>query len=365
MRFAPYPAPSKAELDRVKRVLFPAEESTSQNKEEEFHSLPLTGEGEEEGEKEEADEIYESVEEDVGDNMSKDDDGDMRKPKTKGKSKMESVFRLDPNVEVFNKQTKPKRRGRSASVPDEVSICDAAAADTPGNDAASAVTAASTTPKRASRLHVSPSPRRFEPPFKTPPSASIGARGKSSSPMSASQGGESKGERTPSYKTPPKSPEGVNGNERSPPKASSKGDSAESQKEIAESPASSGAKRSQSSDASPAGPPTSTGKRKLYSNKNVPLEELPSPKKKPPRTKLPKVQLKMRPLNAAPKEDAPKKEKRETAKTRAEAYRVKHRNKILSDMEKQKSVIGDLLERRRQKRSLQESQSQSPEHDWK
>ena len=79
---------------------------------------------------------------------------------------------------------------------------------------------------------------------------------------------------------------------------------------------------------------------------------------------LPTLDTQQQPAKKAAKGPAPKRAKRETAKDRAEAYRVSNREEILRDMEKHKSTIDDLLEKRRQKRNMRQSQeNQSPDRD--
>ena len=191
MRYAPNPAPSKAELDRVKRVLFPTNDDSKEEKEGEFHSLPLTGEEEKDG-----DEAFESIteeeeEEEEKENMSLNDKESKTRRKRKGAPeglRVESIFRLDPNVEVF-RETKPVKSkrtlsARKASTSDDVSSSRGASPAAFG----------------------SPSPRRFEPPFKTPPSTSASAQLFKSMSCTSTQEKNRYGEKTPPFKTPPRSP---------------------------------------------------------------------------------------------------------------------------------------------------------------
>ena len=191
MRFAPPAGPSQLELDRVKRVLFPADEN---EEEEEYHSLPLTGEGtklsqipveEEEVEEEKMSGVKKRLK------MSKLDAGDIR---------IDSVFRLDPNIEMFRGKTPPSLAIARADATGAAADSTSATADS--TSAAADVTSATAV---ASCVSPSPSRRRFDPPFKTPPTTSTGAQftdPASSSPASAAF----EVEQTPPFKTPPKSP---------------------------------------------------------------------------------------------------------------------------------------------------------------
>jgi len=367
MRFAPHPAPSKAELDRVRRVLFPADETDSDS--------------EEEKEEKEHQHVTHSPAKPEREIMSANDKSKSRKKKEVGGIKIKNVFQLDPNVEVFNRQSTRRAKRCLSLSKSSAPVAAAARSDeelarslesssgsktVDGDDAtpSSKGTASSSNDgasDTAALSGASPSRRRFEPPFKTPPSASASSSWIAS--KSSSNEAMTQSEKTPPFKTPPRSPtpgdkDKVEGevhdsneadqNEKSP------DDSASSRGKCREG------------DTSPSSPKEATaatpsGKRKLFTNAKVPVDQLPSPTKKPPRSKLPKVQLKMRPANS--KTPTPKKkEKPNTAKDRAEAYRVANRGKILRDMEKHKSDIGSLLERRKQKKNLQESQDNpSPE----
>jgi len=327
MRFAPPAGPSQLELDRVKRVLFPVDDNDEDDDEdEEYHSLPLTGEGtksqipvEEEEEEEEMSGVKKRLK------LSKSGAGDVR---------IDSVFKLDPNIEIFRGKTPPSLAiARADATADSTSAVADAVFATVDVTSAAAV---------ASGVSPSPSRRRFDPPFKTPPATAIGAQLAGPASFSPARAALQV-EETPPFKTPPKSP--------------------------------------------PA-PPSGKGKRRLFTNKSELVEELPSPRKKDNGSSQlsewflaePASKLKLLPTaeerrlssssksgeaeptkgrtakaTAKLKAAKPKKEKRETAKDRAEAYRVSHREKILRDMEKHKREMEQLLEKRRQRRSLQPS----------
>ena len=141
MRITPYPAPSQSELDKVKRVLFPA----SDDEDEVFHSLPLTGDSSGRSDEEEA----KQEEEQEKDVMGKPIDKKERKKRKASSDKVgnEFTFKLDPEVETFREKVPAK------------------APSTPCGTQSSCI----------SVLSPSPSRKWFDPPFKTPPSASFDA----------------------------------------------------------------------------------------------------------------------------------------------------------------------------------------------
>lgn len=355
MRFAPYAGPSKAELDRVKRVLFPADEEEEEEEKEEVNASNDSGSSAPPEKK---------IMSAGGKIKSR------RKTEGTGGIAMQNVFQLDPNVEVFNAQSTVKARrakrylssSYSSALPTvkEDACSRESGAESQGQDddahldppCTKSVAASSNDGiSEADALSgVSPARRRFDPPFKTPPSSS-------STPTSNDV--VTQGEKTPPYKTPPRSPT-----------TSTPGDKEKVDREMEEekNPDSLASMRercpeekSSSSPSQEIATTTPSGKRKLFTNTKVPVDQLPSPTKKAPRSKFPKMQLKMRPVNS--KSPPPKKkEKPDTAKDRAAKYRVANRGKILQEMEKHKSDIGSLLERRKQRKNQQDSQDgPSPE----
>ena len=190
MRFAPPAGPSQLELDRVKRVLFPVDDNDEDDDEdEEYHSLPLTGEGtksqipvEEEEEEEEMSGVKKRLK------LSKSGAGDVR---------IDSVFKLDPNIEIFRGKTPPSLAiARADATADSTSAVADAVSATVDVTSAAAV---------ASGVSPSPSRRRFDPPFKTPPATAIGAQLAGPASFSPARAALQV-EETPPFKTPPKSP---------------------------------------------------------------------------------------------------------------------------------------------------------------
>ena len=204
MRFAPYAGPSKAELDRVKRVLFPAdEEEEEEDKEKEEFKASNDSESSAPPEK--------KIMSARGKIKSR-----QRKEGTGGIA-IQHVFQLDPNVEVFNPQSTVKARrvkrylssSYSSTLPTvkEDACSHESGAESQGQDDDAHLDPPSTKSVAAScndgiseadaLSGVSPDRRRYDPPFKTPPSSS-------STPTS--NDAVTQGEKTPPYKTPPRSP---------------------------------------------------------------------------------------------------------------------------------------------------------------
>merc|ERR1712126_475261 len=125
--------------------------------------------------------------------MSADDKSKSRKKKDVGGIKIKNVFQLDPNVEVFNRQSTRRAKrclflskssapvGTVASSDEELarsleSSSGSGSKAVDGDDATPSKSTASSSNDGASDpaalSGASPSRRRFEPPFKTPPSAS-------------------------------------------------------------------------------------------------------------------------------------------------------------------------------------------------